>query len=116
MVNAGLFSFVPFITSSKKRKIASSLTEENILRDEVERYFAAERESMDCNALSYWKSENRFPHLKVAARELLGMTATSAPSERVFSDAGELYSAKRANLGVQTFAILMLMRMNSDLI
>ena len=51
-----------------------------------------------------------------SARELLGMTATSAPSERVFSHAGELYSAKRANLGVQTFAILMLMKMNSDLI
>ena len=42
--------------------------------------------------------------------------ATSAPSERVFSHAGELYIVKRANLGVQTFAILMLMRMNSDLI
>ena len=71
---------------------------------------------MDCDVLSYWKSENRFPHLKGAARELLGMTATSAPSERVFSHAGELYSAKRAKLGVQTFAILMFMRMNSDLI
>ena len=42
--------------------------------------------------------------------------ATSAQSERVFSHAGELYSAKQANLGVQTFAILMLVRMNSDLI
>jgi len=46
---------------------------------------------------------------------LLGMTATSAPSERVFSHADELYSSKRANLGVRTFAILMLMRMNPDL-
>ena len=101
-------------TSRKKRKIASALTEENILRDEVERYFAAERESMDCDVLSYWKTENRFPHLKAAARELLDMTATSAPSERVFCHAGKLYSAERVNLGV--FTILMLMRMNSDLI
>ena len=84
--------------------------------DEVERYFAAERESMNCHVLSYWKSKNSFSHVKVAARELLGMTATSAPSERVFSHAGELYSAKRANLGVQTFALLMLMRVNYDLI
>ena len=116
MVNTGLFSFMPLTTLRKKRKIASGLTEENIVRDDVERYFAAECESMDCDVLSYWKSENRFPHLNAAARELLGMTATSAPSERVFSHAGELYSAKRANLGVQTFAILMLMRINSDLI
>ena len=74
---------MPLTTSRKKRKIASGLTEENILRDEVERYFAAESESMDCDALSYRKSENCFSHLKVAGRELLGMTATSAPSERV---------------------------------
>ena len=33
-----------------------------------------------------------------------------------FQHAGELYCAKRANLGVQTFAILMFKRMNSDLI
>jgi len=46
--------------------------------------------------LGCWKSELRFPHLKAAARELLGMTTTSAPSERVFSHAGELYSKKRA--------------------
>ena len=107
---------MPLTTSRKKRKIASGLTKENIVRDEVEKYFAAECESMDCDVLSYWKSENRFPDLNAAARELLGMTATSALSERVFSHAGKLYSAKRANLGVQTFAILMIMRMNSDLI
>ena len=107
---------MPLTTSRKKRKTASGLTEENIVRDEVERYFAAECERMDCDVLNYWKSENRFPHLNAAARELLGMTATSSPSERVFSHVGKLYSAKRVNLGVQTFAILMLMRMNSDLI
>jgi len=43
------------------------------------------------------------------------MTATSAPSERVFSHAGELYSKKRANLGIWMFAILMLMVMNPHL-
>ena len=66
-------------------------------------------------ALGYWKSGHRFPYLKVAARELLGMTATSAPSERVFSHAGELYSKKRGNLGIRIFAIHMLMRINPHL-
>ncbi|XP_076809605.1 uncharacterized protein LOC143452491 [Clavelina lepadiformis] len=110
MVNTDLFSFMPSTTSRKKRKIASGLTKENIQSDEVERCFAAERENMDCDVLSYAKRENRFPHLKAAARELLSITATSAPSEKVFSHAGELYS------GVQKFVILTLMRMNSDLI
>jgi len=43
------------------------------------------------------------------------LTATSAPSKRVFSHAGELYSEKRANLAVRIFPILMLMRMNPNL-
>jgi len=34
------------------------------------------------------------------------MTVTSAPSERVFSHAGELYSEKGANLGERIFAII----------
>jgi len=62
-----------------------------------------------------WKNEHRFPYLTAAAPELLGMTATSSPSERVFSHAGELYSEKRANLGVRIFAILMLIRMKPHL-
>jgi len=43
------------------------------------------------------------------------MTATSAPSERVFSHAGELYSEKHANFDVRILAILMLMRTNPHL-
>jgi len=34
-------------------------------------------------------SEHRFPYLKAATREPLGMKATSAPSERVFIHEGE---------------------------
>jgi len=30
-------------------------------------------------------NEHRFPYLKAAARDLLGMVATSAPSKQVFS-------------------------------
>jgi len=45
--------------------------------------------------LRYWKSEHRFPYLKAAARELLGMTATSGRSERVFSHADKLYPTAR---------------------
>jgi len=65
-----------------------------------------------------WVLEKRtsFPlsYLKAAARELLGMTATSTPSQRVFSHAGEFHSAKRANLDVRTFAIFMLMTMRMN--
>jgi len=61
------------------------------------------------------KNEHRLPYLMAAARELLGMIAISSPSKRGFSHAGELYSEKRASLGVRICAILMLIRMNPDL-
>ncbi|CAK8687904.1 unnamed protein product [Clavelina lepadiformis] len=52
MLNTGLFYFMQSTTSRKKRKIASGLTKENILNEEIERCFAAERESLDCDVLS----------------------------------------------------------------
>jgi len=61
--------------------------------------------------LGYWKSEHCFPYLKAAAHEL-GMTATWVLLEWVIGHTDELHSKKRANLAVQIFAILMLMRMN----
>ena len=112
VASKALLSFMPSKTSRKKRKIDSGLTKENLLEDEIESYFAEKRESMDCDVLGYWKKEHRFSYLKIAAWELLGMTATSAPPERVFSHASELHSAKRANLGARIFSLLMLMRMN----
>ena len=50
--------------------------------------------------LGYSKNEHRY--LKAASRELMGMTVTSAPSERVFSHVSELYSAKDTNLGEES--------------
>jgi len=47
--------------------------------------------------LGYSKKEHRY--LKAAAREFMGVTATSALSKWVFSHVGKLYSAKGTNLG-----------------
>jgi len=64
--------------------------------------------------LRHWKNEHRFPNLKAVSRELLGMTATSVPWERVFSHGVEMYRAKRVVLGVLILAILMLMTMRMN--
>ena len=76
---------------------------------------ALRQKCLEIPVLGYLKSEHHFPDLKAAARELLCMTARSAPSERVFSHAGKLYSEKRANRGVRIFAIHMLIRMDRHL-
>jgi len=65
--------------------------------------------------LGYWKSEHHAPYRKAVAREILDVTATSAPRERVLSDAGELYRKKRANLGNESLLFTCLMRMNPQL-
>ena len=53
--------------------------------------------SMDCNVdLEFSKKERRFPHLlDAASRLLLGTTATSVASERVFSHVGGFYCTAR---------------------
>jgi len=80
-------------------------------------YVTLRQKCLEIPVLGYWRNEHRFPYLRAAARELLDMTATSAPPERVFSHAGELYSKKCANLGIRIriFAIHMLMRMDPHL-
>jgi len=42
--------------------------------------------------LEWWKANHAgFPHLSVLARRVLAIPATSAPSERLFSTAGNIY-------------------------
>lgn len=49
--------------------------------------------------LQWWKGNHKkFPRLSLVARCILGIQTTSAPSERVFSCTGNLYSRKRMSL------------------
>ena len=54
---------------------------------------------MSQNPLMWWKlNEPRFPLLSRVAKMNLSIPATSVPSERVFSTAGDILTAQRANL------------------
>lgn len=49
--------------------------------------------------LMWWKNNVvKYPNLSGLARYYLGIMASSVPSERVFSKAGEIISAKRSRL------------------
>ena len=55
----------------------------------------------DINAspLEWWKHNgSRYPRLSLLALKYLGIPATSVPSDRVFSKAGEIVSRRRASL------------------
>ncbi|CAH1109423.1 unnamed protein product [Psylliodes chrysocephalus] len=49
--------------------------------------------------LKWWKiREAVYPNLSKLAKKYLGVTATSVPSERVFSKAGQVVSVRRSRL------------------
>ena len=81
---------------------------------EVNKYAREQRLPLGQNVLNCWRNMTDLPELRNLAKDFLGMTATSAPSERAFSHAGILYSPKRAKLNEKTFSRLMLIRCNQQ--
>ena len=49
--------------------------------------------------LDWWKVNSfKYPNISKMAKQVLGVPATSVPSERVFSTAGDIVTAQRAAL------------------
>src|SRR3954453_12130175 len=66
--------------------------------NEVDEYLKL-KSVRNINPLSWWKSnEKRFPFLSKLSKELFGISATSVPSERLFSDVGNVITNKRNSL------------------
>lgn len=67
---------------------------------ELTRYSAAKVLPHNCTNILYWWKENSsiYPGLAAIAKNVLSVMSTSAASERNFSLAGHVVSAKRANL------------------
>ena len=65
--------------------------------------------------LMWWKSNaSRFPCLSVLARRFLAVQATSAPSERIFSQAQLIISSKRTSLNPEMAGKLFYVGQNID--
>ena len=61
------------------------LSVDDALQEEIHRYSSVLQIEIDSFPLKWWKEhEAKFPHLSQAAREVLAVPATSAPSEPVF--------------------------------
>ena len=90
---------------SKKHSASHGLEDDDPLDQECWRYLASAVGSTDINnedLLSFWNEKKKdFPWLSTFARALLCVPATSTPSERVFSVAGMVLSAKRSRLSPQ---------------
>ena len=82
---------------------ATDSSHESVITAELKLYSEAPRLNRLADPLQWWRRYSmRLPNLAKLAKEILAVPATSVPSERVFSKAGELISAKRSRLGKGT--------------
>ncbi len=66
---------------------------------ELQHYVDEASPALDANPLAWWKEHNhRFPNIANIAIKLLCIPATSTPSEKLFSTAGQIINYKRACL------------------
>ena len=66
---------------------------------ETDRYFKEKNVERTAYSLDWWKSHHhQYRKLSILAKKYLCVPATSVPSERLFSKAGVLVSAKRNRL------------------
>ncbi|KAK3925971.1 Transposable element Hobo transposase [Frankliniella fusca] len=71
----------------------------------------------DSNLIGWWRQRReRFPRLSALALHLLNIPATSASSEREFSEAGHIYREKRLSLHPTTASDVLFINSNSGLL
>jgi len=81
---------------------------------EMRKYLSLPRLDRQSCPIKWWKNtgSKNFPQLFECAKKYLCMLATSVPSERVFSSAGQVINKKRARLGRQTANMLITLHTN----
>jgi hypothetical protein len=114
----------PSSTSRKRtRSIMDSLFSSsrvhstNMKKDELTMYNELPEFHKETDPLSWWKDRVfDFPNLSKVAREYLAINATSVPSERLFSDAGNQVTAKRSSLDTSTVSKILFLKKNKKII
>ena len=84
---------------------------------ELNRYFGCRITESDYNLtlLEWWKkNESYFPRLSQVAKKYLAVPASSVPSERVFSTAGEIVNKKRCRLHFENVDLLIFLNKNLE--
>lgn len=84
---------------------------------ELNRYFGCKLTEADYNLtlLEWWKkNESYFPRLSQVANIFLAVPASSVPSERIFSTAGETVNKKRSRLHCANVDLLIFLNKNLE--
>ena len=85
------------------------------VKSEAHRYLELPAAPMNTDPLEWWAAnEINFPALSVMARQYLGVPATSASAERLFSLAGRAFDDLRQCMKEEMLEILMWARINKE--
>ena len=94
------------VFASLKKKVSPE-------NDEVGAYLLLDEIDFDSNPFVWWyERREKFPILSYLAKKYLAVLACSTASERLFSDAGNLLTAKRSRMCPKLFRKLMFLKRN----
>ncbi|XP_067933393.1 zinc finger BED domain-containing protein 4-like [Watersipora subatra] len=108
----GLFSTILTNNSYNAKKISGQA----IIDREVKEYLAEDLEPELSLPNVYWKNCQAYPNLRHLAELHMPVLASSAPVERLFSQAGQIFRADRSKLTDANFERLMFLRSNKHLL
>jgi hypothetical protein len=98
-----------YVTGYEPQKSRSEL-----VQLELAKYRSQKPIPLKDNPLEWWKqNEQYYPMLARMAKRLLCVPATSVPSERVFSTAGDIVTATRAQLKAKHVDMLIFLKKNT---
>ncbi|GBB85099.1 hypothetical protein RclHR1_11680004 [Rhizophagus clarus] len=104
----------PASSQRKKRSIFDAFTKPLITENEIGDYLALEEIPFEKDPYAWWnEKKEKFPVLSQLSRKILGIRAASTPSERLFSDAGNLLTVKRTRIKPELFSRVMFLKRNS---
>lgn len=111
-------SLIPLTTSpvnKKKLTILAGLKKPSTQsHDEIAEYFQLEEIDLEDDPFIWWcNRQERFPILSFLAKKYLSVYACSTASERLFSDAGNLLTAKRTRINPNLFKKLIFLKRNA---
>lgn len=91
----------------------SETEQEKEIEKEIETFFAIETIKKTDTPFAWWKHHSKtFPHVYKIANKFLCAPSSSVSSERVFSEAGDIYNCKRNRLSTENVEMLVFLHHN----